>query len=366
MRTAAVALILSASGLPGAATSGSVPADAFDRHAESVGGWPAVARVETVRAVAEVTSPKGGGFRLELLWGRGGRFVFRQIRDEKPVFAAWIVPGLAVDGTGAPIDPATRSFVRAHDFLGAALDPLTLFRPAGPATAGAAPDGNKTISVPVRDVDGRPATLRFASESGRLSGFEMADPRRAGIRVVVRLDDYRPAGGVSLPRLVTVTDDAGPWVMAFREVTVGGVPESAFVPPAPSRETERQALLALHREVLDGHLASDARWLASEPEDYVVANRGEITRPSLEERRKRFGSYLGATRFVSYRDLVPTVVNVSRDGTLGWVICQVGAEGTQSSDGKEEPLSFVSAWIELYEKRDGAWRRVGNVSNFRP
>jgi len=364
MRTAAFVLILSAACPPQVAFAERVPADVFDRHADSVGGWPAIARVESIRAVADVTSPRGG-FRLELLWGRGGRFVFKQIRGEKPVFAAWILPGEAVDATGAPIDPTTRSFVRAHDFLGVALDPRALFRPAGPATAGAAPDGN-TISVPARDADGRPATLRFASESGRLSGFEMADPRRAGIRVGVRLDDYRPDGGVSLPRLVSVTDDAGHWTIAFRQVVVGGVPDSAFVPPAPSSETDRQALLALHREVLDGHLASDARWLASEPEDYVVANRGEITRPSLEERRKRFGSYLGTTRFASYRDLVPPVVNVSRDGTLGWVICQVGAEGTQSSDGKEQPLSFVSAWIELYEKRDGAWRRVGNVSNFRP
>jgi hypothetical protein len=47
------------------------------------------------------------------------------------------------------------------------------------------------------------------------------------------------------------------------------------------------------------------------------------------------------------------------------VICQVEAAGTQKVEGKEVPISFVSAWIELYEKREGNWRRVGNVSNFK-
>lgn len=30
------------------------------------------------------------------------------------------------------------------------------------------------------------------------------------------------------------------------------------------------------------------------------------------------------------------------------------------------PIQFVSAWIELYKKRDGRWLRTGNVSNFKP
>jgi hypothetical protein len=30
------------------------------------------------------------------------------------------------------------------------------------------------------------------------------------------------------------------------------------------------------------------------------------------------------------------------------------------------PLSREAAWIELYEKRNGTWLRVGNVSSFRP
>ena len=60
--------------------------------------------------------------------------------------------------------------------------------------------------------------------------------------------------------------------------------------------------------------------------------------------------------------MVDPVVRVSDDGTLGWVICQVKIAGSQG----DESFSSVWAWIELYAKVDGTWKRVGNVSNRRP
>lgn len=134
------------------------------------------------------------------------------------------------------------------------------------------------------------------------------------------------------------------------------------------RAADREALLQLHRDVLRAHLTSDVDLLLrAEGDDYIVANRGEVTRPTLEERRARFGPYFGSTRFSTYRDLVPPVVEVSDDGTLGWVIVQIEAVGEQTAaDGTIQPIEFVSAWIELYKKEAGVWRRTGNVSNFKP
>jgi hypothetical protein len=64
---------------------------------------------------------------------------------------------------------------------------------------------------------------------------------------------------------------------------------------------------------------------------------------------------------------VEPIVQVSRDGTLGWVIVQVQAEGERVSDGNaKHAVTFEAAWIELYEKRNGTWLRVGNVSSVRP
>jgi hypothetical protein len=132
--------------------------------------------------------------------------------------------------------------------------------------------------------------------------------------------------------------------------------------------TDLDLLRALHEKVIRAHRQSDVELLLEdEAADYVVANRGEVTRPTLDERRERLGSYFRSTTFQEYRDVVDPVVRVSSDGTLGWVIVQVQASGLQTTPGgQKEPLEFVSAWIELYEKRDGRWCRVGNVSNFKP
>lgn len=127
-------------------------------------------------------------------------------------------------------------------------------------------------------------------------------------------------------------------------------------------------LSELHEKVIRAHQQSKVSLLLEdEAADYVVANRGEVTRPSLDERRRKLEGYLGRTRFEIYRDMAEPTIKVSSDGTLGWVMVQVQARGVQTTtEGGREPLEFVSAWIELYEKRDGRWLRVGNVSNFRP
>lgn len=126
-------------------------------------------------------------------------------------------------------------------------------------------------------------------------------------------------------------------------------------------------LQRLHANVLLAHLRSDTDMLLEGfAGDYVIANRGEISRPTLEERKQQFEQYLGATTFTEYRDVVPPIVGVSDNGNLGWVIAQVEASGTQRVAGETRPIEFTSAWIELYEKRDGTWFQVGNVSNFKP
>lgn len=142
---------------------------------------------------------------------------------------------------------------------------------------------------------------------------------------------------------------------------------SCATAPAPGREAEERELLRLHQTVLDAHLASDIELLLRDEEDeYIIASNGAISRPNREQRRAGLGPYLQATRFLVYRDLVPPVVEVSADRSLGWVIVQIEAQGEQrTASGAVERLEFVSAWIELYRKQNGRWLRVGNVSNFK-
>ena len=138
--------------------------------------------------------------------------------------------------------------------------------------------------------------------------------------------------------------------------------------PGSRVSSDLDRLRALHEKVIQAHRQSKEELILEDEEsDYVVANRGEVTRPSLAERRERLGSYFRSTSFREYRDVSEPVVSISSDGTLGWVIVQIQASGVQTAEsGEKEPIEYVSAWIELYEKRDGRWLRVGNVSNFKP
>lgn len=131
---------------------------------------------------------------------------------------------------------------------------------------------------------------------------------------------------------------------------------------------DEDQLLRLHEEGLQAHRESSIDLLLeAEEDDYVISSQGEISRPNREARRRGLGPYLESTRFSVYRDQIPPVVKVSKDGSLGWVIAQIEAKGEQTEpDGTVAPLEFVSSWIELYEKRGGRWIRIGNVSNFKP
>ncbi len=139
---------------------------------------------------------------------------------------------------------------------------------------------------------------------------------------------------------------------------------------ATSREAasdDETILLALHARAIRAHQeGSIDLLLEDEAEDYVLVSRGEVSRPTLADRRRMLGPYLQSATFQEYRDIEPPVVKVSADGQLGWVIATVRVRGSRAlPEGGIRVLDFTSAWIELYEKRDGRWLRTGNVSNFK-
>lgn len=129
-----------------------------------------------------------------------------------------------------------------------------------------------------------------------------------------------------------------------------------------SLQSDRAQLLELHEKALRAHREQNvALLLGDETDDYVVVSRGEVHTPPKRAREESLGPYLRSTRFASYEDTREPMVKISADGTLAWVIARIHAHGTQEG----QALEFTSAWIELYEKRNGRWVRTGNVSNFK-
>lgn len=127
------------------------------------------------------------------------------------------------------------------------------------------------------------------------------------------------------------------------------------------------ALVAIHEQILQAHRDRDAAaWTALEADTVLVGSRGTISVASRAERLERRRGYFRSTRFSVYRDVQPPTVRVSRDGSQGWLLANVEVVAHVESAGRADSTHTVWAWIELYERRDGRWLVVGNVSNERP
>lgn len=137
---------------------------------------------------------------------------------------------------------------------------------------------------------------------------------------------------------------------------------------APAASGDATELLRLHAAVLEAHRNNDVEGLlALEADEIVRVGRGEVRFSTRAERTPGFEKYLRTTEFEEYRDMIEPIVRVSEDGTLGWLIAQVKIAGVQTDDeGRRRRIDSVWAWIELYEKKDGSWRRIGDVSNVKP
>ena len=147
-----------------------------------------------------------------------------------------------------------------------------------------------------------------------------------------------------------------------------GAPLPADPAALADRLEDLAALAASHEEVLAAHRASDVeRLLANGGELSLGSHRGVLSMTDGAAMRARLGPYLAATRFSRYEDVAVPAIAVAADGSLGWLACQIEAEGVQrDAAGQEAPLAFGFSWVELYARDGGRWRAIGNASSQRP
>jgi len=147
--------------------------------------------------------------------------------------------------------------------------------------------------------------------------------------------------------------------------------ESPPPPPAPAPVVTpdlaalEAELVAAHRATLHAHRTGDFQSIAAAASDPSLSvSRGRVDAVTRADVDARFRGYFSAATFNHYDDLQAPIVRVSDDGSLGWVIAKVRVEGRyRHDDGSHEPLDSTWGWIELYERKDGAWLRAGTVSD---
>ncbi len=267
-------------------------------------------------------------------------------------------------GTMEVAPAAAREVVYGHAVHRLLLD-LDRFTEAGPANAEGClplqgPEGLALAACPALD----------GSLPGRLEISLSA--ASGGERIVVELEDWRPVLGVRLPFRATFVQSGQRYVHRYEEVLPFRLAPGAPLPSEPEalagRLDDLAALAASHEEVLAAHRASDVeRLLANGGELSLGSHRGVLSMTGGAAMRARLGPYLAATRFSRYEDVAVPAIAVAADGSLGWLACQIEAEGMQrDAAGQEAPLAFGFSWVELYARDGGRWRAIGNASSQRP
>jgi hypothetical protein len=190
--------------------------------------------------------------------------------------------------------------------------------------------------------------------------------------VVVEFSDWRPLLGVTLPFAIDYRRGGERHEHRFTAVLPFALAPGVALPTEPGAAFDRLGdladLAALHRGAIDAHLTSDVtRLAAGEFERSTVARRGELVESTREALVARLGPYLRSLRFTRYEDVRVPVVAVANDGSLGWVACEIEAEGLEvSPSGQGARVAYAFSWIETAIRRDGRWLRNGNASSARP
>ena len=131
-------------------------------------------------------------------------------------------------------------------------------------------------------------------------------------------------------------------------------------------EKERAALLEVHKTDRRAHFETDVELLLKHSaEEFIYVGNGKISRSTRAEMKASFEDYFRNAKYYEWDDLEPPIVRISDDASMAWMIVRNKVRRTQKLDsGEVKERAFVYAGIMTYEKRQGKWVRIANVSTF--
>lgn len=140
----------------------------------------------------------------------------------------------------------------------------------------------------------------------------------------------------------------------------------ASAQPSTDLEKEKAELLRLHKSDREAHFKTDVdALLERSPDQFISVGRGKINRSSKDDVRKMFTGYFRDAKYHEWDDIEEPIIRISNDASMAWMITRTRVRRVQkTADGSEKEEKFVYAGIMTYEKRDGRWVRVANVSTF--
>src|SRR5438477_7877222 len=143
---------------------------------------------------------------------------------------------------------------------------------------------------------------------------------------------------------------------------------STSAQPSADLEKEKAELLRIHKSDRESHFKTDVEGLLeNSPEEFISVGRGKINRSSKDDARKMFTGYFRDAKYYEWDDVEEPIIRISNDASMAWMLTRTRVRRVQkTADGTGKEEKFVYAGIMTYEKRDGRWMRVANVSTPQP
>ncbi len=140
----------------------------------------------------------------------------------------------------------------------------------------------------------------------------------------------------------------------------------ASAQPSANLEKDKAELLRLHKSDREAHFKTDVEMLLeNSPEEFISVSRGKISRSGKADARKMFTQYFRDAKYYEWDDVEEPIIRISNDSSMAWMITRTRVRRVQrnaAGAGQEEKFDY--AGIMTYERRDGRWVRVANVSTF--
>lgn len=256
----------------------------------------------------------------------------------------------------------TKNLVKGHQFIGMIL----LFE-----------QFNNSLSKPEKSVFNGKNCMVVTGEQGdwRYKMYHLENHLPLGMELLIQggptitflFSDWKLTHGINLPQKISIDDQSREFTYSFSSIEFDRGYMNDFRTPTEFQNDEQQ-LIKLHRMIMDGHLSESKDFFNPIVADsFTVVSSGEVFVNEGNAANEQMNKILSNRNYLVYDDLIRPMVKISDDGSLAWVIVQVYAKGIRYNEKLETigSMEFTSAWIELYEKMDGKWKKMGNVSNFK-
>lgn len=321
--------------------------------------------LHTITTKADVKVSDGLTYQTETLFHDHQRAIFKRLYQDKTITQG--VEGKYYwsfdSATETELPPFIAAVIVGHQFHAQMLAFDNIYQTDLKPQQGTFE--TKTSLFITGKAPGRSIEFHYNS-SGKPLGFMLTPDGQPAMLFAFRA--FKKVAGVILPHHIYIDDGKRQFDYHFSQIRFNQGDLASYRAP-DNVINDEQRLLRLHRNVMDDHFFERTDNLAKVAgENITIVSSGSVYNMDKQANQKGLKRIMNSRKHYRYDDLIRPQVTLSKDGTLGWVIVQVQAQGIRLDENSKPtvPLNFISAWIELYQKHQGAWKMVGNVSNFQP